>query len=273
MTYQQQFKETAKDEEREAAKEAAEELISRFQPLFKKYVTLITSGHIDFGDSEMKRFVLTFVGDPELKAALKRRRQTAKYRAGISDKFNFVVASYGALPNQEIELDLQMLLMVLAKRYKQMGKNFCAYLKNCFCFEVSRHITKFTRERSNIQYTTIEYEDWMESHEDEAFEECFDDKLYEDTMGIPDMTWVAGESCSDSFQTLDPLERKLLLKYYMEDYNDRQIAEEFSMHINTVNQKRRKAVNKLATAMGVDPKSIRRNRKSGKKALFLSDKI
>ena len=87
-------------------------------------------------------------------------------------------------------------------------------------------------------------------------------------MGIPDLTWINGTSCSDIFQELEPLERKLLIKYYLEDYNDKQIAEEFSMHINTVNQKRRRAVIKLAQLMGVDEKKIKRSRKSGKQAML-----
>ena len=54
----------------------------------------------------------------------------------------------------------------------------------------------------------------------------------------------------------------------MEDYNDRQIAELYAMHINTVNQKRRKAVIKLANTLGVDVSKIKRNRKSGRDALL-----
>ena len=99
-------------------------------------------------------------------------------------------------------------------------------------------------------------------------EDCFTDKIYENNVGIPDMTWISGQNCSELFQSLAPLDRKLLIKYYMEDYNDRQIAEEFGMHINTVNQKRRQAVVKLANILGISEEEIKRNRKSGKKALF-----
>ena len=270
MAYKKQFEETATEEDYNNAQEAANALIERFQPLFKKYITLLTTGRIDYSDSEMKRFVLTFIGEPELKAALKRRKQTAKYRAGINERFNFIVASYGALPPEDIEMDLQMLLLVLAKRYKQIGLNFCAYLHNSFLYEVSRHITKYTRERTNIQYTTVEYEDYMQFCMDNPVEVSFEDKMYENSVGIPDMSWVNGLTCSDEFFGLEPLERKLLIKYYLEDYNDRQIAEEFSMHINTVNQKRRRAVNKLAAVLKIDPKSLKRNRNSGKKALFFN---
>ena len=218
----------------------------------------------------MRRFILSFIEDPRLKAALRRDRQTAKFRHPILQRFNFVHETYGYLPEEEILTDLQMLLLMLAKRYKQCGRNFCAYLKNAYSYEISRHIKKFIKDPSNIHYRNVEYEDYMQSSVDEPVENCFEDKIYENSLGVPDMTWMQGSSCSDKFSKLTSLERKLLVKYYLEEYNDRQISEEFGMHINTVNQKRRHALAVLAKELGQDPKDIKRNRKSGKKALFYS---
>ena len=244
-------------------------LIRKFDPLIKKYLTLIKTAQINFDDSEMKRFVNSFIGDNSLKMALKRDRQTAKFRHPILLKFNFVKETYGALSEEVITTDLQMLLLVLAKRYKQVGKNFCAYVYNVYCYEVSRHIKKFIKDPSNIHYRNVPYEDFMQIYSDMNIEECaFEDKVYENNVGIPDLSWISGMNCSDVFQNLEPLERKLLIKYYLEDYNDRQIAEEFGMHINTVNQKRRRAVLKLAHNNGVDEKNIKRSRKSGKQAML-----
>ena len=109
----------------------------------------------------------------------------------------------------------------------------------------------------------------MQTAKDNVVEEAtLQDMTYENEMGIPDISWITGENCSEIFASLSPLERKLIIKYYLEDYNDRQIAEEFGMHINTVNQKRRRAVLALARANQIDEKSIKRNRKSGKKAML-----
>lgn len=270
--YQRQFDESLElsIDETEEAKMAGYHLIKKFEPLIKKYLTLIKTAQINFEDAEMKRFVNSFIGDNSLKCALKRTKQTAKYRHPILLKFNFVKETYGALTEDEITTDLQMLLLVLAKRYKQMGKNFCAYVYNVYCYEVSRHIKKFIKDPSNIHYRNVPYEDFMQVYSEVDFEEScsFEDKIYEDNMGIPDLSWISGMNCSDIFQELEPLERKLLIKYYLEDYNDRQIAEEFSMHINTVNQKRRRAVFKLAHLNGIDKKNIKRSRKSGKQAML-----
>ena len=267
MDYKKQFNENATEIDKDRAQEASMELIERFQPLFRKYVNLIRSGRIDYSDSEMKRFVSTFIQETPLKAVLKKN-SAQRFSLPINRKFDFIVETYGKQEEEIILIDMEMCFLILAKRYKQVGRNFCAYLYNCYCYEVSRHIKKYIKNPANIPYRNIEYEDFMQTYVDTAVENCFEDKIYENSQGIPDYSWIGGESCSDMFQDLTPEERKLLIKYYMEDYNDRQIAELYGMHINTTNQKRRGAVFKLATKNGIDFSRIKRSRKSGKKALF-----
>ncbi len=271
MKYQKQFCSDATELEKIESQEAAYSLIQKFNPLFKKYLRSIQETQIDFNDKDIKNFVLCFIGDKTLKRALRSEKQTAKIRHEIYCRFNFVKETYGQLETEIIMTDLQMLLLVLAKRYKAIGRNFCAYLYNTYRFEVSRHIKKFIKDPSNIGYKNLEYEDYLHTHsEDFTVDKSLEDKIYEDNMGLPDISWIAGTSCSEAFQQLTAFERKILIKYYLEDYNDRQIADEFSLHINTCNQKRRQAVLKLAKIMGVREDSIKRNRKSGKKALFFS---
>ena len=268
MQYKRQFDIDCKPAEKAQAQRAATELLQNFSPLFKKYLLLIKSSQVDFADKEMKRFVLGFIGEPELKAALKRERQSAEFRHQIMSRFNFVKETYGALPEEVILIDLQMLMLILAKRYKQMGRNFCAYVYNAFSFEVSRHIKKFIKNPSNIHYKSCEYEDYMQTCTDRLVDDGLLDKTYENNVGVPDSSWISGTNCSDIFSDLNPLERKILIKYYMEDYNDRQIGEALGLHINTVNQKRRQAVSKLAMLLDVDEKTIKRSRNSGKKILM-----
>lgn len=268
MTYKKQFEEDCSEEEKAAAGEAAAELLERFTPFFKKYLKSIKNTKLNLNDKETRRFVLLFIGDEDLKRALRRDQQSDKVQREIRHRFNFVTETYGQLDSEDIMTDLQMLFLTLAKRYKQMGKNFCAYLYNAYSYEVSRHIMRFIKNPGNIAYKNSEFEDYMESYKDKAIEICFEDKIYEDSIGLPDMSWIAGTSCSEPFQRLTPFQRKLLVKYYMEDYNDRQIAAELDSHMNTINQKRRQAAEELAEALDIDPSEIQRSRKSGMKALF-----
>lgn len=268
MLYQSQFEEDASYEDVMKAQDAIDELIEKFNPLFKKYIILLKTGQINFKDQEMKKFVYSFLDDNRLKAELKKSSQKAEIRKEIYDRFNFIKETYGALDEEELLIDLQVIFMTVAKRYKQMGRSFCGYLYNCFRFEVYRHIKKFLKNPINIPYRHTQFEEYMKFIEEPSFEDDYEDRFYEDNLGIPDFNWILGDTCSEMFKGLSTQERKIIIKYYLEDWNDRQISEEFGIHINTVNQKRRQATLKVAKELGMDINEIKRNRKSGKKAVM-----
>lgn len=268
VLYQSQFEENASEEAKMKAQDAIDELIAKFNPLFKKYIILLKTGQINFKDQEMKLFVYSFLDDSRLKAELKKPNQKAEVRKEIYDRFNFIKETFGSLDEEEILVDLQVIFMTVAKRYKQMGRSFCGYLYNCFRFEVYRHIKKFLKNPINIPYRHTQFEDYMQFIEEPSFEEDYEDRFYESNLGIPDFNWILGETCGDVFKRLSVHERKIIIKYYLEDWNDRQISEEFGIHINTVNQKRRCATLKIAEGLDMDVNEIKRNRKSGKKAVM-----
>lgn len=268
LKYQAQFNEDADNIIKTEAKESANKLLERFSPFFKKYVTLLKTGQVDWDDMEMKQFISNFIDDIELKKALARKKQKAHYRNEIHQKFNFIIETYGELSEEEILLDLQTLLLIIAQRYKQMGKNFCAYVYNSYRYEVARHIKKYIKNPLNISYKNLQYEDCINGTSDFEIQNSYEDNYYEDLTGIPNTSWIQGQNCSDIFSCLSPLDRKILVKYYLEEWKDGQIAENLGMHINTVNQKRRSAAKVIAEKLNLDLNSIKRTRKSGKRAIL-----
>lgn len=268
LTYQNQFIDEPSSFDLEEGKLSANIIINKFSPLLKKYMSLLSSGQIDWNDKEMKLFVSIFIDKPDLKRALARKKQKADYRSEIYLKFNFIKEAYGSIDKEDLLLDLQSLLLVMAKRYKQVGRNFCSYIYNCFKFEVARHIKKFLKNPINITYKNLTYEDCINGVTDYNIENSYEDKYYEDITGLPNTSWMTGESCSEIFIDLSPLDRKIIVKYYLEEWKDKQIADLFGMHINTVNQRRRSAAKKIAGKVGIDLNDIKRTRRSGKKALL-----
>lgn len=268
LQYQAQFLEGASSEEIATAKLAANSLLNKFSPLIKKYHTLLTTGQIDWDDKEMKLFVSSFIDEPDLIRALQRKKQVAEYRNRIYVKFNFVKETYGSIDPEDINSDLQSLILTMAKRYKQVGRNFCSYIYNTYRYEVSRHIKKFTQNPINISYKNLQYEDCINGQTDFEIDQSYEDNYYEDLTGIPNSSWILGQNCSELFSDLTPLDRKILIKYYLEEWKDKQIAKYFSMHINTVNQRRRSAAKKIADNLGLDLDNIKRTRRSGKKAVL-----
>lgn len=268
LCYQKQFQEDYKNDANVIyeAENAALELLSRFYPLLKKYYLIVTTGSINWSDKESKDFVGNFINDRNLLNALHRKNQTAEYRRAIYDSFNFVKETYGNNDEHDIMTDLQMLFLVVAKRYKQVGKNFCAYVTNSYKFELARHIKKYYQNPLNVTYKISEY---TEGALKDDSTETYEDEYYDDGTGVPSLEWINGY-CGEAFQELSTIERKILVKYYLENLNDNQIAKELGLHLNTINSKRRKSVAKLCEFYGVDPSTIKRSRKSGKNAVVMT---
>lgn len=258
LIFQKASSPDATELDKQEATLASEFIIKQFNPLFKKYMILLRNGHMSFSDVEMKQFVMLFIDRIDLKKALSRKRQTTEQRKEIYQLFNFVVETYGIESEEDMLSDLQMCLLILCNRYKQVGKNFCAYVYNTYRYEVARHIKKYFKSPLNIKYKHISYDD------PRSFNPEYDDIHHEDELGLPDFTWVNGTSCSNIFSSLSNIQRKILIKYYLEDWNDRQIADYTGLHINTVNMKRRNATKLLAEKLDIE--KVIRNRKSGRNA-------
>ena len=250
--------------------DATTALIERFYPLFKKYLSIIKTGQINFSDISERLFMALFIGDKKLKLALYGKIPLDKeIKSQIYQRFNFIKETYGHLDTEEIMLDLKMLFIVLMKRYKRTNRSFCCYVSNTYRYEVFRHIQKFNKNPLNIHYKNMQYEDCAKIKSPDVIDyDDMEDKIYKNALGLPDITWIQGETCSDAFSILTPEERKILSKYYLEHMCDRQIAEFYGLHVNTCNQKRRVAVDKLIKFFGLTRDDVCRSRNSGKKALF-----
>ena len=265
--YQRQFSDDSSQVKAEA-EQAASKLIEKFYPLFKKYLGILKNGQINFNNYEQRLFIVLFMDSTTLKRALYKKAPIPKnYKEIIFQKFNFIRETYGHLDEDEIMIDLYVLFLNLAKRYKPMARSFCCYVFNTFKYEVYRHIQAFTRNPLNIHYRNVSYEDCAAQNtalvESQSYN--IEDQICIDKDGLPDYFWISGYNCAPCFRGMTPLERKIIIKYYLEQKNDRQIAAETGLHINTCNQKRRHAVQLMAESLGVDPSQIRRSRNSGMK--------
>lgn len=142
LNFQKQFTEECTEMEKKYAQECGNILVAKFSPLFKKYIQMFKYANVDWTDRESKEFIALFIDSYELKKALFRKKINAANRAEIYAKFNFIIETYGKTDEEDIIADLSMCLLILAKRYKNVGKNFCAYVYNAFRHEVARHIKK-----------------------------------------------------------------------------------------------------------------------------------
>ena len=262
MEYQK-YVESDDPEIKELCKKPAEDLLNRFTPLFKKYMLLIKHNQIDFNDMEQKSFVSLFMDYIALRRVLNRKVTPPSYRADIYMKSNFIKETYGSCSEQDIINDLYICFLKIARRYKQVGKNFCAYLYNVFKHEVARMIKSHIKNPLFIPYKNLQYEDYVNGSEDKYQIDIYEDTYYESYTGLPDMSWILGDTCGFEFVYLSPLQRKILVRYYLEDWSDRQIAESMGVQTSMINLKRRQALQVLCEEFDVDINNLKRTRKSG----------
>lgn len=188
LDFQKQFYDDSTEEEKQYAKTCGDLLLAKFSPLFKKYLTLLKYTHIDFTDKEMKEFIALFIDSYELKKALFRKRINSANRAEVYQKFNFIIETYGKISEEDMISDLHMCFLLLAKRYRPIGKNFCAYVYNTYRHEVARHIKKFIQNPLSIQYKNFQYEDCINGEKDIHIDISYEDNYYESATGLPDFT-------------------------------------------------------------------------------------
>ena len=241
----------------------ANELLERFSPLFKKYLSLIKYNQIDFNDMEQKSFVSLFIDDRILRRMLNRKVTPNSYKSDIYQKSNFIKETYGINNEEDILYDLYICFLNVARRYKQIGKNFCAYLYNVYKHEVARFIKAYIKNPLSIPYKNFQYEDFINGSEDVLIIEEQESSYYESLTGLPDMSWILGDTCSCDFLFLSPLQRKIIIKYYLEDWSDRQIAESMGIQTSSINSKRREALSLLCQHFNVEQSTLKRMRKSG----------
>lgn len=260
IKFQKQFKEDSTIKDRNEANECGNLLLEKFSLMFLKYIQIIKYKNIDWTDSETKEFLLLFIESYELKKALRRKKINAENRNEIYDKFNFVTKTYGSNTEEEILSDLNTCLLILAKRYKAVGKNFCSYVYNVFKHEVGRHIKRWIKNPLNVMYKNSTFEDWKKTVEIENQIIDVLENNYELTTGLPDITWINGQTCSKPFKALSTFQRRILVKYYLEGWSDRIIAESFGANINTINHNRRVALSILCEQYNIDNKVLKRSR-------------
>lgn len=273
LNYQKQFLEENKGNPviKREADDAALKLLDKFNPLFTKYALIVRSGHFNWADHESRVFVSTFMTDKTLLKAIFYTRQSNEQRSQIYNAFNFVKETYGKTPQEEMLVDMQMCLLTMAKKYKNIGKNFCAYANSSFKYELSRHIKSVIKNPLNVKYNIVEYNNnsLEESGSDMSIEETIE-SYYEEESGRPSFDWYKGE-CSHIFNQLSEIERRILVKYYIDQWNDDQIAKAFGLHLNTINYKRHNAVKKLCDTLGYDFTNLKRSRNSGKHNTYRDD--
>lgn len=229
-------------------KNACGELINKFENYFNKFFLIIKHGKIDIRDRETRFLLSLFV--PKDQYVKSRNIYQDKDTLGrVLASLRSITAKFANIPDEDIKQELYLIFIKLIHRYEPNGKLFGSYLCTAFVYEVSRYIKKIIKNpissENNINYNDL----YAQGSNIDEFK-ILNNLQYDELININDEidyddSWVLGITCSDIFLCLTPLERIILVKYYIEGLNDREISEMYGINRNIANQKRRAAIEKL----------------------------
>lgn len=237
-------------------KDAARELLTAFDPYFKKYIKLIKEGFVNLSDKDTRKFIRLFTSDQEARVKLLKAKHSSRTRNKAFSAGNIVSNLCRDIPLDDIRQELNAILLTLAKRYKKKGTktNFCGYLYNVFRYELFRRINEITSDplvynsSSNLSYSDESYQNDIEYIENEP--EIYTNHL---VMQIDDQlgnSWVRGLTCSEPFDLLTHFQRIIVKLSYGDGYSDTYISKRLGLHRNTVRKYRLEAIEILQESMG-----------------------
>ncbi len=236
--------------------QAFTELLFLLKPITKTYEKILIEQKICYHSKSALQFYATLLGPEVLN--YKESQESA-----IQNRMGTFLKTYGAQDPEDIRQDIYSAIMIMINRYKSEGRSFLTYLSRCLHFEIARkvkaHAKSLTLWHSNVTHYGDGFGDLVGGEtksEDPFFDESGDE------FGYLKEEWIE-QGGDEVFADLSSFERRILFLYYQEELNDRQISKLLGMHINTVNQRRREAAEKLSQKTGLP---VRRERKSGKKA-------
>jgi RNA polymerase sigma factor (sigma-70 family) len=232
---------------------AAEELVDIFKAYLNKYFTLIRDAKLNLGDRDSRRFIMLLIANPETRRRLIGHRQQSRIRAEAFRAASLLQWGCKIISDDDLQQELVIALLILAKRYKKRGKkNFAGYLYNAYRFEIYRRIMDFMRDpvafsnRFNKSYNDDEN---ITEYAEPELHFIDNDQLPEALGDELGSNWIYGITCSDLFADLTPFDRLILRLYYVDGLYEVEIAEKTGYHRNWISRRRHRAIQSIARRM------------------------
>lgn len=221
-------------------KDAAIKLLQSFDNYINKFLFLLKKKIVNSKDQDTRRFLALFTDDIEKRKLLKSDNNSYKTTTIIHEIIEQLSQQLKCISEEDIKQDLSMILLLLAKRYKDQGKTFSSYVYNTFRYELKRTVETYINDPAN-RY--ISYED-MENDPEISDDYSFSAVLIERDDDL-DINWIQGLTCSEEFLKLSTMERLILKMHYDLKMSDPAIAKILGVHKNTVFNRRTKAIKKV----------------------------
>jgi len=242
--------------------EAALLIVKAFSGYLTRFLSLVKYGYIDFGNYGHRQFISLFVRNRYERIRILSGINNDSTRRLVYETAAMVANQFKPYSKEDIWSELTTELLIMAKNYKNdLGYFFHTYVSKAFPFRIFKRLSVWINDVTNMIARN-----WDRPDMDTLEEDDFADGLIEDLdkeeplLLIPDNSdevkldenWINGQTCSEAFSVLTPLERRVLIMYYQEGYTDREIGEQLGYRASSIQQIRSGAVSKLRKTQGMD---------------------
>lgn len=234
--------------------EAAEKIIQAFSGYLIRYLQLIKRGNVDTNNAGHRQFIALFVRSKYDRIKIIHGLANSSTRKLIYDTALMISNQFKPYDNEDIMAELTVELLAMAKNYQNdRGHFFHTYVSKVFPFRIFKRLSVWINDITNMIARNYERPD-IETFEDEDFsDELIEDLEREDPLllipdtseGTLDENWINGQTCSDRFSKLTPLERRLILLYYQDGYTNKEISEKLGLSVSSICKTKSTAISKL----------------------------
>lgn len=224
-----------------SSKDSAE-LLNIFSNFIEKYVNLLFHQRYDLRDYDTRQFINLYIGDPLLRAKIKRDGLTYGSYKEINQILGgifFMVQRYGTV--DDVRQTVQMTFLDCVRLYKRRGSvPFSGFIYRYFFYKLQKDVNTFLIGQLGMKTHPLVLEGDPELEgievitEKQIPHEMDAEKMlaYEEI----DEFWVSGDSCGFPFNFLSHSERQLLKWRYIDNLRPNKISLKTADHPNTVRQ-------------------------------------
>ncbi|WP_231115063.1 RNA polymerase sigma factor [Neomoorella thermoacetica] len=222
----------------------AYELIEIFKPLIYKYINILKYQRINFDDAKSRQFISLFVSDSYTRNCLKRKNPSLDAKKHVYDLLSMLNHALYCYESDDLFNEAVVVLLTMARNYKQQGKSFLGYINKSFPFAFYRAIIQLVRDPSVFSRN---YNLSLETIDDNTSQML---KLSENPYDRinEDFSFIKGQTDSP-FALLTPLDRLILIKRYVDGLTIKEIAVELGYATSTIWEHIRKSEGTLYHAV------------------------
>lgn len=241
----------------------ASDIIKSFNYFLNNYTIFLVYGHYQISNYSIRKF-LSLYSSKNVRSKINQYNYFPSVLNSLhttTEKINYLLSDY---TYDDIYNECTCALLDMAERYNDTKPSFHTYVKRCYHYRLKVNIDKLTASSKYIvDFNTFESLNKLNDNVcyDEYFEAIYladkqasisntslsckndDYSIYDDNS--INSNWINGITCGEQFKSLNNFERNILVENYLNKKTDKEIGLSYGLARETINRKKRNAVNKL----------------------------